>query len=84
MLLEMFVSTVMPLTTPLIIVLFDVMKQGSQRPNKCVLSRLATDAVLGVVVVDGAMVMVLVDVGVTKIILRESGVPPKVCLPLPV
>ena len=47
-------------------------------------SLLAKDAALVVVVVDGAMVMVMVDVGVTKIILGESGVPPKVHLPLPV
>ena len=60
------------------------MKQRSQRPKKRVPSLSTKDTALVVVVVDGAMVMVVVDVGVTAIILGESGVPPKVRLPLPV
>jgi hypothetical protein len=82
--LELSVSIVTPQITLLINALFHAMKQRSHRPKKRVPSLLAKGAALVVVVVDGVVVMVVVDVGVTKIILGESGVPPKVRLPLPV
>ena len=80
--MELYVSVVTPQITLLINALIHTMKQRSQRPKKCVPSLLAKDTALVVVVVDGAVVMVMVDVGVTKIILEESGVPPKVRRPL--
>jgi hypothetical protein len=82
--LESSVSIVTPQITLLINALIHTMKQRSQRPKKQMPSLLAKDAALVNVVVDGAVVMVVVDVGVTEIILGESGVPPKVRLPLPV
>jgi hypothetical protein len=82
--LELSVSIVTPQITLLINALFHAMKQRSQRPKKCVPSLLAKNMALVVVVVDGALVMVMVDMGVTKIILGVSGVLPKVPLPLPV
>jgi hypothetical protein len=82
--LELSVSIVTPQITLLINALIHAMKQRSQRPKKCVSSLLAKDPALVVVVMDGAVVMVIVDIGVTEIILGESGVPTKVHLPLPV
>ncbi len=82
--MELSVSIVTPQTTLLINALFHAMKQGSQRPKKRVPSLLPKDTALVVVVLVGAVVMVVLDVGKTKVILGVSGVPPKMHLPLPV
>jgi hypothetical protein len=82
--LELSVSIVTPQITLLINALIHAMKQRSQRPKKRMPSLLAKDTALVVLVVDEAVVMVMVDVEVTKIILGESGVLPKVRLSLPV
>jgi hypothetical protein len=82
--LEMFVSIVVPWTIPVINVLFHIMKQRSQRPKRHAQSQLLKDAGLVVVVMDADVVMVVVAVGVTVQILRESGVPVRVILLLPI
>jgi hypothetical protein len=80
MYLEMFVTIVAPRTIPAINILFHAMNQRSQRPKRHAQSQLLKDADLMVVAVDMDAMMVVVAVGVTVQILRESGVPIRVIL----